>query len=50
MAKEFGEARGPLVTNAAVLEAYVSIVAHMSTSVGVNLFVVAYLSNSAEVR
>ena len=38
MAKEFGEARCPLVTNTAVLEAYISIVAPMSTSVGVNSF------------
>ena len=40
MAKEFGEARCPLVTNTEILEAYISIVAPMSTSVGVLLLLI----------
>ena len=50
MAKEFGEARCPLVTNARLtLEAYISLVAPMSTSVGVNYYLLL-LVYSVEVQ
>ena len=47
MAKEFGRARCPVVTNALTLEAYISLVAPMSTSVGVNwLLLLVYIDRS----